>query len=93
MIFSTAYTISIMTLTADKKAQLRSFYYDVLRGGKLEKTWKRVQREFPGEYSRKQVKEFIDNQASAQETKPSSATSRSSPPSTPRSQAVSSRLT
>ena len=70
MIFSTAYTISIMTLTADKKAQLRSFYYDVLRGGKLEKTWKRVQREFPGEYSRKQVKEFIDNQASAQETKP-----------------------
>jgi transposase InsO family protein len=57
------------SLTAPKKEQLRSFYYDVLKGGKLEKTWQRVQREFPGEYTRKQVKEFIDSQASAQETK------------------------
>ena len=58
-----------MPLSARLKTQLSEFYYEVLGGGKLDKTWKRVQREFPGEYTRKQVKEFIDNQASAQETK------------------------
>ena len=59
-----------MPLSTQKKSQLSTFYYEVLKGGKLDKTWKRVQREFPGEYTRKQVKEFVDSQASAQETKP-----------------------
>eukprot|EP01047_Picozoa_sp_COSAG01_P032837 COSAG01_NODE_2389_length_7776_cov_8.174547_4_plen_190_part_00 len=40
-----------------------------LGGGKFEKTWKRVQREFPDESTRKQVKEFVESQASTQETK------------------------
>ena len=59
-----------MALSARLKSQLSEFYYETLGGGKIEKTWKRVQREFPGEYTRKQVKEFVDNQASAQETRP-----------------------
>ena len=49
-----------MALSARLKSQLSEFYYEVLGGGKMDKTWKRVQREFPGEYTRKQVKEFID---------------------------------
>ena len=59
-----------MALSARLKSQLSEFYYETLGGGKIEKTWKRVQREFPAEYTRKQVKEFVDNQASAQETRP-----------------------
>ena len=55
-----------MLLSARLKTQLSEFYYEVLGGGKLDKTWKRVQREFPGEYTRKQVKEFVDSQASVQ---------------------------
>jgi len=40
------YTIN-MSLTTQKKAQLRDFYYDTLGGGKIGKVWPRVQREFP----------------------------------------------
>jgi hypothetical protein len=58
-----------MSLSDSKQQQLRSYYYDVLGGGKFEKTWKRVQREFPDVYTRKQVREFVENQASTQETK------------------------
>ena len=57
-----------MTLTTQKKAQLRDFYYDTLGGGKIGKVWSRVQREFPDQYTRKQVQDFINDQASAQET-------------------------
>ena len=57
-------------LSARLTSHLRDFYYDVLKGGKLNKVWPRVQREYPGEYTKAQVKEFIDRQASAQETRP-----------------------
>ena len=49
-----------MTLTTQKKAQLRDFYYDTLGGGKIGKVWPRVQREFPNQYTRKQVQDFIN---------------------------------
>ena len=49
--------------------QLRDFYYNTLEGGKLDKVWYKVQKEFPGEYTRAQVKRFLDDQASVQQTK------------------------
>ena len=49
--------------------QLRTFYYETLGGGKIDKVWHRVKKQFPGQYTRAQVKDFIDNQASAQQTK------------------------
>ena len=49
--------------------QLRDFYYDTLEGGKLEKVWYKVQKEFPGQYTKTEVKQFLDRQASTQKTK------------------------
>ena len=57
-----------MSLSTQKKEQLSKFYYDTLGGGKIGKVWPRVQREFPDQYTRKQVEDFIKRQASAQET-------------------------
>ena len=49
--------------------QLREYYYDVLEGGKLDKTWHKVKKQFPGQYTRAQLKQFLDKQASVQQTK------------------------
>ena len=49
--------------------KLKDYYYDTLEGGKLDKVWYKVQKEFPGEYTRAQVKRFLDEQASVQQTK------------------------
>ena len=40
--------------------KLKDYYYDTLEGGKLDKVWYKVQKEFPGEYTRAQVKRFLD---------------------------------
>ena len=49
--------------------QLRDFYYDTLEGGKLDKVWYKVKKQFPGQYSKAEVKRFLDKQASVQQTK------------------------
>ena len=49
--------------------QLREYYYETLGGGKLEKTWYKVKQHFPGQYTKAEVKRFLDKQASVQQTK------------------------
>ena len=49
--------------------QLRTFYYETLGGGKLDKVWHRVKKQFPGQYTKAQLKQFLDKQSSVQQTK------------------------
>ena len=49
--------------------QLREYYYETLGGGKLDKTWHKVKKHFPGQYTKTEVKQFLDKQASIQQTK------------------------
>jgi len=49
--------------------QLREYYYETLGGGKLDKTWYKVKKHFPGQYTKAEVKQFLDKQASIQQTK------------------------
>ena len=49
--------------------QLKDYYYNVLEGGKIDKVWYKVQKAFPKQYTKAQVKRFLDDQASVQETK------------------------
>ena len=44
--------------------QLKDFYYNTLKGGKIDKVWYRVQKAFPNQYTKAQVKRFLDDQAS-----------------------------
>ena len=49
--------------------QLRDFYYNTLEGGKLDKVWYKIKKKSPGEYTKAEVKQFLDKQVSVQKTK------------------------